>query len=383
MAAVASSPALLTLSANTLRDAALRPSTHRAYSNNVNKFLRYTRLSLPKLLQRPPSEIDARLAQYFEAQFAARGSYHNANHALFGLIFRCPRLKAELGEARLRLRGWRRLIKDRPHPPITWELAVLFAVTMAKWGRHAEAMGTLLSFDCYLRVGELTRLRYSDVAMPNDPRMGSAHVNMALRLAVTKTGANQWVALGDATVARLFRLYLTTFPFMAGDLVFPFSPSSFRGLLRQVAGLLGLGDIPYVPHSFRHGGATRDFLRGATIEQIMFRGRWESMKSAKRYVQTARALLMLLDIPDRAHGLGSVLSRDLEAVIGLLWESVPRHMPAYCSGLLGGKRAARSPAAPAPVVRAPRVRFDFSSSSESRASSGGSDPDFAPARVTA
>ncbi len=196
------------LVSSSLRNAALTPSTHRAYSRNLDKFLHFTRLSLSQLLVLRSVEIDTRLSSYFEYEFSIKGSYHNACHALFGVIFHCPRVKVKLGESRLRLRGWRRLIKYKSHPPITWEIACLFAVTMAKWGHHAEAVGTLLSFDCYLRVGELTRLRYCDVVLPNDPRTGSAHTTMALRLAVTKTGPNQWVSLRSKQVSSALLFYL-------------------------------------------------------------------------------------------------------------------------------------------------------------------------------
>ena len=309
-------------SSSALRGAALGPSTHRAYSRNLDNFLHHTRLPLRHLLQQPSSRIDARLSDYFEHDFRHRGSYHNACHALFGLIFQCPRLRTRLGESRLRLRGWRRLIKHRSHPPITWELAVLFATVMGKWGRHAEAVGVLLSFHCYLRVGELTRLRYSDVVMPGDARTGSAHRSMALRLAVTKTGANQWVSIDSKQVAAVLRRYLASFPFLADSEVFPFSPSSFRNLLHQVSSSLGLGHVPYVPHSFRHGGATRDFLMGRSIEQIMFRGRWVSMESARRYIQTSRALLIMLDIPQQLADAGSFLASRIDTVLVFFRDSV-------------------------------------------------------------
>jgi integrase len=308
---------------SSLRDAALAPSTHRAYNRNLDNFLHFTRLTLPHLLQLPSIQIDQRLSAYFEHDFQSKGSYNNACHTLFGLIFHCPRLKTKLGESRLRLRGWRRLVRCKSHPPITWELAVLFATVLAKWGHHAEAVGTLLSFDCYLRVSELTKLRYSDVVMPGDPRTGSAHRTMALRLAVTKTGLNQWVSLGRERVTKALLFYLNAFPFLSDSLVFPFTPSSFRSLLRAVSSSLGLGHIPYVPHSFRHGGATCDYLRGATIEQIMFRGRWVAMESARRYIQTSRALLIMLDIPAELNQAGLVLAPRIADMLHFLMESVP------------------------------------------------------------
>jgi len=60
---------------------------------------------------------------------------------------------------------------------------------MARSGYHAEAVASLLAFHCFLRVGELTRLRICDVVMPG--RMGRAHSGMAVCLPLTKTGRNQ------------------------------------------------------------------------------------------------------------------------------------------------------------------------------------------------
>ena len=306
-----------------LRDSALAPATLKAYSTNVNKFLQFTRLpSLAHLLRLAPALIDQRLSEYIDCLFAERGSYHYASQTLFGLIFRCPPVRFHLGESRLRLRGWNRLRKHTSHPPITWELAVLFAVTMARWGRHAEAVATLLSFDCLLRVGELTRILYHDVIVPNDPRLGSAHTGMVIRLARAKTGLNQSVSLDNAQVQRVLHAYLRAHPFLSGDRIFPFAPSSFRSLLRRVARAHGLHHIPYVPHSLRHGGATYAFQRGAKIEDIMFRGRWLSMESARRYIQTARALLILLDIPQGLNQTGAALAPHIDTVLAHLAESV-------------------------------------------------------------
>lgn len=310
-------------SSSELRDAALAPSTLRSYNNNLKKFLTFTRLSLPKLIALPMAIVDQRLSAYIDELFARRGSYDYACQALFGLIYRHPPLRLHLGESRMRLRGWKRLKQHRSHPPITWELTIVFAATMSKWGRHAEAVATLLAFDCFLRVGELTRLEYHDVVMPNDPRLGSADYRMAVRLAKAKTGLNQSVSLSNTQVETVLHSYLQTRPFLEHDRIFPFSPSSFRTLIRQVSESLGLGNIPYVPHSFRHGGATYAHLRGSTIEQIMYRGRWMSLESARRYIQTARALLIMLTIPERLNNTGRALSPHVDTLMKLLMNTIP------------------------------------------------------------
>ena len=306
-----------------LRDGALAPATLKAYDTNVNRFLSFTRLpSLSTLLALSPVIIDQRLSEYIDTLFEQRGPYHYASQTMFGLVFRCPPLRFHLGESRLRLRGWNRLREHRSHPPLTWELAVLFAVTMARWGRHAEAVAALLAFDCLLRVGELTRIQFHDVIVPGDARLGSAYTGMVIRLARAKTGLNQSVSLENPQVQSVLHSYLLSKPFLSGDRIFPFHPSSFRALIRSVADAHGLRGIPYVPHSFRHGGATFAFQRGARIEDIMFRGRWVSMESARRYIQTARALLIMLDVPERLHQLGVLFAASLEETMEHLLDTV-------------------------------------------------------------
>ena len=310
-------------SSSELRDAALAPSTLRSYNLNLNKFLTFTRLTLSQLTALPSRIVDQRLSEFIDDLFTQRGSYDYACQALFGLIYRHPPLRLKLGESRLRLRGWKRLKQHRSHPPITYELTVVFAATMSKWGRHAEAVATLLSFDCFLRVGELTRLTFHDVVMPNDPRLGSGDYRMAVRLAKAKTGLNQSVSLSNKLIESVLHSYLLSRPFLEHDRIFPFTPSSFRTLIRQVAVSHGLGGIPYVPHSFRHGGATYAHLRGATIEQIMYRGRWVSLESARRYIQTARALLIMLTIPERLNAKGAALAPHVDVMMDLLMNTVP------------------------------------------------------------
>ena len=77
-----------------------------------------------------------------------------------------------------------------------------------------------------------------------------------------------------------------------------------------------------MPHSLRHGGATYDFLRGMSIEQIMFRGRWVSMESARRYVQTCKALLIRQRVPQHLHDVGTLLGSRIEEVLVLFRDSV-------------------------------------------------------------
>ena len=198
---------------------------------------------------------------------------------------------------------------------------------MANWGRHAEAVASLLAFDCYLRRSEYLSLRYRDVARFNDPRNGDGYAGMTLRLAHTKTGPNQWVPVRSAVVAQAFTNYLDSRNWRSSDRVFPFSASHWSRLLRQVCVALGMAHIPFVPHSFRHGGATRDFMLGVGIEQIKLHGRCKSTESARRYIQQGPALLLLHTVPEQVMRDARVLAPCLVEALLYFAGRVPDTQP--------------------------------------------------------
>lgn len=291
-----------------LEGLSLAPATHKQYHSALLRFCHYRRTTLSELRRRSSSTLDRWLTAYLNSECRHGGSYAQAAHAVFGLLYVEPRLQHRIPRARRALKGWDRHRAQQSHTPLTWELTVLIALTMARWSRHSESVATLLAFDCYLRISEFTRLTRADIASAADPRLGAAHPTMALRLAKTKTGLNKFVTVDDSQVATALQSHLDFHRFDPSELVFPFTPSSYRSLLHAVTAALGLSGLHFVPHSLRHGGATRDFLRGRSIEQIMHRGRWASTKSAARYVQQGPALLLQSAVPESLVQAGSTLA---------------------------------------------------------------------------
>jgi len=309
-----------------LQDLALAPASLKSYNRSLHTFLLHARLSPQQLLTEPARRIDRLLAVYIQHSYDNASPFTYAAHALHSVLFHRPDLKARLFVSRQCLKGWERVRKITSHPPLTWELTVAIACTLARSGFHAPAVAMLVAFDCFLRVGELTRIRLHDVVMPHDARMGKAHTGMAVCLARTKTGLNQSVALHRPEVAAVLCDWVRAIPSQQrGDnpLIFPFSADHLRRLMRGACVRLGVGDTPYVPHSLRHGGATADFLLTGSIERVQFRGRWKSMESVRTYVQTARALLAAQAIPAALNALGTQLSAELVPVMSHLLQSVP------------------------------------------------------------
>jgi hypothetical protein len=305
-----------------LQDLALAPASLTSYNRSLRNFLTHSRLSPQQLLTEPAMRLDRLLAVYIQHSFDTASPFTYAAHALHAVVYHRPDVKSQLFVSRQCLKGWERVKRTASHPPLTWELTVAIACWLARSGFHAPAVAMLVAFDCYLRVGELTRIRLHDVVMPHDARMGDAHTGMAVCLARTKTGRNQSVALHRSAVATVLchwvRAIRSTSSLDDNPLVFPFSAHRLRCLMRTACVRLGVGHTAYVPHSLRHGGATADFLQTGSIERVQFRGRWKSMESVRTYVQTARALLAAQTVPAALHALGKQLSAELAEVMVVL-----------------------------------------------------------------
>ena len=258
-----------------------------------------------------PDELDDLLTDYLHELYEDNGGVGKttASHTIFGLVKYLPRCSGQLPTAMASLKGWLKLRPSTSYPPLTWELAVVLACHLTSRGHLREGVGVLLSFDCLLRVGELVGLRRCDVADSGDLRLGSEYRGTALRLRHTKTGPNQWVQVDNSAVRDLLRCAVRSAA-KSTDFLFPFTAASYRTKFKAACSELGLSSL-YVPHSLRHGGATRLHLLGRSVEDILMRGRWQSTKSARRYIQAGRALLLNARVPQALVEVGSVLSRDV------------------------------------------------------------------------
>lgn len=263
--------------------------------------------------------MDLVLADYFQHLYAERIEDENAPgkslaaDTINGVLMFLPRGRYELLTAAKALRNWSRIDIGCSYPPLTRELVCLLAVTMMRQGHEREAIGTLLAFDCLLRVGELTALKKEDVSDVGDLRVSQEMKTMAIRLAKTKTGPNQFVTVVDATVRRLVKSLVQMTH--KGGYLFHFTSDHYRRVFKKTCALLSLSP-EYVPHSLRHGGATWLSVVGNTrVEDIMLRGRWASLKSVKRYIQVGKATLLTMEIPTKWSDLLGVIVKELDGLL--------------------------------------------------------------------
>ncbi len=259
-------------------------------------------------------ELDETLSDFIQSLYDSHlsgellCSKSTAENALHGIIMLLPRCEYELSTARRAIRNWKRKEVGISYPPITRDLCVMVATNMMSRGKERHAVGTLLAFDCCLRVSEMTSLVKEDIADVGDTRMGSGFSSMSIRLKKTKTGPNQFVAIRDPAVVKLVRRLLADT--RSGSWLFSFTSAQYRYEFKKTCSILGLSS-DYVPHSLRHGGATHLFLKESkSIDFIMHHGRWASSKSARRYIQQGRALLFNLDVSSQTASAAAVLAVD-------------------------------------------------------------------------
>ena len=294
-----------------LYEAAYAASTIKGYRGAVLNFLSWTDETHTPTID-TYEQLDSLLTEYLHTMWYNRRTKSDAHRLYHGVILYLQHAKHQLPTSKLCLKGWNRLKPSVSYPPFTWEIAVLVAVQMTRSGWFPMAVGVLLSFHCYLRVGELVNIHFTDVADTGDYRLGRANHTMSIRLRKTKTGPNQWVTLTHPDVISLLRCLMQGIADSSLDPpLFRFSPARFRCCLRQSVCTLGLSHIHYVPHSLRHGGATHDFLSGVPLETVLAKGRWQSTKSARHYIQAGRSILLSTTVPQRQYDQALEFSQNI------------------------------------------------------------------------
>lgn len=290
-----------------LARAAVRAATTRRYTQCLRRFRdwargsRGTRVRWRKAVSGSGSTMDGLLSTYFQLGFEGKvdvGGRSGAAATLCAVADRWPALRGALWVARRSLKAWLRKSRPQRWAPLTLELTATLAVAMAARGHSRAAIGTMLAFDCMLRVSELCRLRARDIADEHKGGIGAGFAGMGVSLRRTKTGPDKYVEVDRADVRGLVSELLPTL--RPQDRLVGLTTSGYRAVFKQACADLGVAGVGFVPHSLRHGGATHMFVvLKAPLEAVVLRGRWAAKASAHHYIQAGvprmlRARLALL-----------------------------------------------------------------------------------------
>jgi hypothetical protein len=194
------------------------------------------------------------------------------------LVGRLPRLSKALG-------GYEKAVPVNKGKPIpAWVVGLLIAHALRQKTAETDVFAVMcwLLFDSYARINEITRLTAGKLQYVGEKATKQTRVRAVIGLPKTKRGHAQSVTIDDEQLVEILLHFKRSAPSPQHRL-FGMTYQRFKHLLHKFLQVFNLDNLGYLPHSFRHGGATQARLNGVHIEDIKIRGRWDS-KSFKVYL---------------------------------------------------------------------------------------------------
>ena len=171
-------------------------------------------------------------------------------------------------------------------PPMLPEVAVALCGVALRRQLPGVGLCCLLGFHCMLRTVECFTATVGQLSI-NEQHQG------VLALPLTKSGlrkgAAEMVTVDDPWICLLARRLLHNRA--PGECICELSLPRFRKCFKEALAELGLQNLELKPYSLRRGGASWDFRQGGDIQRTIFRGRWDSVRTAKIYIVDGTAAL--------------------------------------------------------------------------------------------
>lgn len=276
-----------------LRFVGLKPRTLQSYKRALLHFfvwLDEEHIPLPA----KPRLLDELLARYLEHLWLDDTNVTYAGHTLSAFRRFYPQLRFKMPVARQFFSNWKSVYAPRQAVPMPASVAMAVAGAALAVNELAFAALTLVGFAAFLRTGEITHLQVSHVQVEEH----AGHIFVALPAIKTSKQKVESVQLQDCRLASLLREVMET---SSTPFLFQGSINQFRRQLALFLKFLHLGDYNFTGYSLRRGGASHAFANGQSFDQLLIRGRWQSVKIARQYLDSGRAALIQLQFSDAAH----------------------------------------------------------------------------------
>ena len=275
-----------------LSDLRVSQGTRQRYAESLNEFNIFARISLEALLQR--ADLEAILVSYIEQLWEDGESKTSASYTVAALQFHEPSLKGHLAEAWKLLSLWNKLEQPKRATPLSSSLLLALAGTFLQWRWDRLAWLIIVGFCGLLRTGEMFLLRRCDVVLPKHPGQPAV-----LFLQDTKTAQRNhllWEKVLIHETIGLTALRQLCQNRRGEEFLVDESAPFFRSLWKQVVCHLKLESLNFLPYSLRRGGATSCY----EIDQLLEKGRWKHVATARCYLDQAMMELASLLIPPSA-----------------------------------------------------------------------------------
>lgn len=262
----------------------LKPRTLKSYQNALRHFFQW----LDSENYRMPvrfTELDARVAQYLEHLWLDDFNITYAGHTLSALRRFHPQSRYRLPLARQYFTNWKSVHVCQQAVPMPAIVAAAVAGLAFKMDDQLFGITVLLGFAAFLRTGEMISLKHQDIAVD----IKSTRIILALPATKTSRQAAESVELLDSCLCPLVHSVLranSEAPFCG------LTANQFRARLKVYLNFFTLLPFNFTAYSIRRGGASHAFATGTHFDDLLLRGRWQSVKTARLYLDSGRASLV-------------------------------------------------------------------------------------------
>ena len=266
-----------------LKKTLIKPSTLKTYQFSLQLFylwLAFWSLSWPS----DRDELDTLVSQFAEAAWE-EGESRSVFACLVSRIpYLVPSLRNPLLGSRKLITAWDKSESVTRSFPISEMMAFALAGEALACSWSLDAAAILIGFAGMFRVMELLGITACEVSGTLSDE------SLTVQLVHTKTSNRKQIvekALIKEPKAAALLLALCS-DRQPGDQIFQgLSPKQLPSHLRQLSVKLGLGDLLITPHLLRRGKATARFRQCGSFHVVADEGRWESLKTCRKYVDEA------------------------------------------------------------------------------------------------
>ena len=264
--------------------------TSACYRKEIARFFLYLE-QIDEPLPEASAAMDAILAEYINCMYQDGDSLSQAGWLLSGLKRFMPRLKFHLPTSQQYYQNWLRDHLPQRAIPMPWMVLKAMASICWKEGHYDLAVLLLLGFSFFLRTMEMISLRSEDVVV--DRRLGQ--VIISLKQTKISKQFMQSLVLRHRPLSLLI-LEAKAFLPREGP-IWTFSPHIFRQSFAAILAHLDLTRFGFSLYSIRRGGATHYYTRTRDLNAVAIQGRWKDLRTARIYLDDARATLLRLSFP--------------------------------------------------------------------------------------
>ena len=272
----------------TLRYAGLAKKTVAAHRRALSAFFSYLEdeeIEMPSKFH----HLDRLIAQYLESLYLDVTPISYAVHLLSAFRRFVPQSRFKIPIAKQWFPNRTSAHVPRQAIPMPANVVLALAGAALEVWEHALAALLLLGYKALRRTSEMTSLRFDHVSW----KPGEPNVVIAIPFSMTSPKHPQSILIRDPWLPFLliFAWERSTLNLLSCGMVRP------RQALRLLLDTLNLASVGFSAYSIRRGGASHAFAHRVSFDSLVELGRWNSVKTARLYLDSGRAALIQMHFP--------------------------------------------------------------------------------------